>query len=73
VLEITFGCQIFSQHLMLILLNVVCSLYINDHYFMLVNLFKAALHAWIAFINIDFQLQIVVHGVSTGEWTGHKE
>jgi hypothetical protein len=40
---------------------------------MLVNLFKAALHAWIAFINIVFQLQIVVRGVSTGEWTGHKE
>jgi hypothetical protein len=58
---------------MLISLKVVCSLYINDHYFMLVNLFKAALHAWIAFINIVFQLQIVVNGFSTGEWAGHKE
>jgi hypothetical protein len=58
---------------MLILLKVVCSLYIHDHYFMHVNLFKDALHAWVTFINIVFQLQIVVHGVSTGEWAGHKE
>jgi hypothetical protein len=40
---------------------------------MLVKLSKAALHAWIVVINIVFQLQIVVHCVSTGEWAGHKE
>jgi hypothetical protein len=40
---------------------------------MLVNLLKAALHAWIVVINIVFHLQIVVHFVSTGEWAGHKE
>lgn len=40
---------------------------------MLVNLLKAALHAWIVVINIVFQLQIVVRCVSTGECAGYKE
>jgi hypothetical protein len=56
---------------MLILLKAVCSLYINGYYCMLVNLLKAALHAWIVVINIVFHLQ-VVHFVTTGEWAGHK-
>jgi hypothetical protein len=39
----------------------------------LVNLLKADLHVWIVFINIVFQLQIIVRGVGTGEWAGHKD